>query len=107
MKSIPCDRRRNWHKHRAPEQVLLDDEMSGWEFYGNVVRNATTGVHRRWTAKRHTDNYFEANDKDVAFDNRGMNWQSKSCAENCSASLGTSCFHAILVDLTINTHRIR
>jgi len=78
----------------------LDDEMSGWEFYGNVVRNATTGVllggGRRNVIR---DNYFEANDKDVAFDNRGMNWQSKSCAENCSASLGTSCFHAILVDL--------
>eukprot|EP00937_MAST-01D_sp_MAST-1D-sp2_P005041 g5041.t1 len=78
----------------------LDDEMSGWQFYGNSIRNCTTGVllggGRRNVIRNNT---FKANDKDIAFDDRGMNWQHASCLQNCSASLGTSCFRATLDSL--------
>jgi hypothetical protein len=36
---------------------------------------------------------------DIAFDNRGMSWQAKSCQKNCDPALGTSCFAAILEGL--------
>ena len=75
----------------------LDDEMSGWDFYGNTIRNSTVGVliggGRR---NRIHDNTFIDNDNDIHFDDRGMNWQSVSCHFNCSASLGTSCFRVAL-----------
>lgn len=76
----------------------LDDEMSGWTFGpGNTIINSTQGVllgGGRDNVIR--DNKFVDNDVDVAFDNRGMNWQSKSCKYNCSASLGSSCFRVAL-----------
>jgi hypothetical protein len=75
----------------------LDDEMSGWEFSGNTVINATTGVLLGGGRRNNiSGNQFTNCDGDVHFDDRGLNWQSKSCAANCSASMGTSCFHTSL-----------
>lgn len=75
----------------------LDDEMSGWEFSGNLVINATTGVLLGGGRRNNIiGNQFTNCDADVHFDNRGMNWQSKSCHPNCSASMGTSCFYTSL-----------
>lgn len=75
----------------------LDDQMSGWEFYGNTVTDAVTGVLLGGGRRNHLhSNHFAGNDKDIAFDDRGLTWQSKSCAENCSASMGTSCFRVAL-----------
>ena len=74
--------------------------MSGWEFYGNVVRNASQAV--LLGGGRHNrihSNLFIDNDVDVAFDDRGLSWQSKSCLKNCSSSMGnstTSCFFNLL-----------
>ena len=85
-------------------------EMSGYDFYGNTVINATTGVllggGRR---NRIHSNTFIDNDLDIAFDNRGnngplylathlaairqrvsfipgagMNWMADYCNWNCS-----------------------
>lgn len=81
----------------------LDDQMSGWDFYSNVVFNASTGVllggGRR---NRIHANHFAACDTDVAFDNRGMTWESASTYRNCSVSMGTSttsCFYNALRDV--------
>ena len=78
----------------------LDDQMSGWEFYGNTIVNATTGVliggGRRNIISNNT---FIDCDNDIHFDNRGMNWQANSCAIGCDPKLGTSCFHGELVAL--------
>ena len=56
----------------------LDDQMSGYDFYGNTIINATTGVllggGRR---NRIHSNTFIDNDLDIAFDNRGMNWMAE------------------------------
>ena len=70
----------------APQNAFyLDDEMSGWEFYGNTIRNSTTGVliggGRRNVVRNNT---FIDNDNDIHFDNRGMSWQHKSCLANCT-----------------------
>ena len=60
------------------------------------VVNATTGVllggGRR---NRIHSNTFVACDTDIAFDDRGLNWQHASCLKNCTAaypSPSTSCF---------------
>ena len=78
----------------------LDDQISGWKFYGNTVVNATTGVliggGRRNLISNNT---FIDCDNDIHFDNRGMNWQAISCAIGCDPKLGTSCFHGELVAL--------
>ena len=66
--------------------------MSGWDIYGNVFSNASQGVLLGGGRRNQIhDNLFLSNNVDVAFDNRGMNWQSTFCQFNCSASLGTSC----------------
>ena len=78
----------------------LDDQMSGWEFYGNTIVNATTGIliggGRRNLISNNT---FIDCDADIHFDNRGMNWGHSNCAIGCDPKLGTSCFHAELVAL--------
>ena len=74
----------------------LDDEMSGWEFSGNTVINASTGVLLGGGRRNNISGNSLYCDADIHFDNRGMNWQSRSCQLNCSASMGTSCFHASL-----------
>ena len=80
----------------------LDDQMSGWDFYGNLIVNATTGVLLGGGRdnKIH-DNTFLACDSDVHFDNRGMNWQDDSCLQNCTDVYpypSTSCFLYALND---------
>jgi len=71
--------------------LYLDDQMSGYDVYGNTIVNATQGVllggGRR---NRLHNNTFVACDVDVAFDARGLSWQRASCQKNCSASMGTS-----------------
>jgi hypothetical protein len=76
----------------------LDDQMSGYDFYGNTVKNATTGVllggGRR---NRIHSNTFIDNDLDIAFDNRGMNWMADYCNYNCTgytpnAAQSAGCF---------------
>ena len=65
----------------------LDDQMSGYEFYGNTVVNATTGVLLGGGRdNRIHGNTFVGCDTDVAFDDRGLNWQAKSCQRNCTAA---------------------
>ncbi|KAL1521884.1 hypothetical protein AB1Y20_021535 [Prymnesium parvum] len=83
-------------KSCAQNACYLDDQMSGYDFYGNTIINASQGVllggGRRNRIHR---NRFVACDVDVAFDDRGLTWQSDSCQRNCSASMGTqttSCF---------------
>ena len=79
-------------KSCSQNAFYLDDEMSGWDIYGNVFSNASQGVLLGGGRRNQIhDNLFLSNNIDVAFDNRGMNWQSKFCQFNCSASLGTSC----------------
>ena len=74
--------------------------MSGWDFYGNTMRNCSTGVLLGGGRDNHIhDNIFIDNDRDIAFDNRGMNWQAKCCQIDCDPATGTSCFHAGLVAL--------
>ena len=52
-------------------EQYLDDQMSGWKFYGNLIKNATTGVllggGRRNVIR---DNTFVSCDLDIEFDNR-------------------------------------
>ena len=78
----------------------LDDQMSGYEFYGNTVVNATTGVLLGGGRdNRIHGNTFIGCDTDVAFDDRGLNWQAKSCQRNCTAAFdpySTSCFYNLL-----------
>ena len=78
----------------------LDDQMSGYEFYGNTVVNATTGVLLGGGRdNRIHGNTFVGCDTDVAFDDRGLNWQAKSCRRNCTAAFpkySTSCFYNLL-----------
>jgi hypothetical protein len=54
--------------------------MSGYDFYGNTIINSTTAV--LLGGGRHNKihgNTFIANDKDIAFDDRGMTWQLNYC----------------------------
>eukprot|EP00039_Didymoeca_costata_P013068 m.193312 g.193312 ORF g.193312 m.193312 type:complete len:730 (-) comp15666_c0_seq7:2429-4618(-) len=84
-------------KSCSQNAFYLDDEMSGWEFYGNIIKNSTTGV--LLGGGRHNKvhgNVFINNDADIHFDNRGMNWQAASCKKDCNASMGTSCFRVDL-----------
>lgn len=79
--------------------------MSGYDFYGNTVINATTGVllggGRR---NRIHSNTFIDNDLDIAFDNRGMNWMADYCTWNCTGGKSTAaqnpgCFRTKLEQL--------
>jgi parallel beta-helix repeat protein len=80
--------------------IYLDDQMSGWDIYGNTIINSTWGVligggrHNRIHG-----NTFINNDLDVYFDSRGLNWEYKMCQFNCSASEGSSCFRVALEDV--------
>ena len=72
-------------KSCSQNAFYLDDQMSGWEFYGNTIRNATVGFLLGGGRRNLIhDNYFENNDNDIHFDNRGMNWQLDYCSYNCS-----------------------
>ena len=90
-------------KSCSQNAFYLDDQMSGYDFYGNTVINATQGM--LLGGGRHNrvhSNTFIACDIDIAFDDRGLNWQAASCARNCSATMGTSttsCFYNKLRDL--------
>ena len=84
-------------KSCSQNAFYLDDQMSGWEFYGNTIINSTTGVLLGGGRRNHIhDNFFLNNDKDIAFDNRGMTWQHSACLINCT---GPVCFHAELENL--------
>jgi hypothetical protein len=84
----------------------LDDQMSGWDFYGNTIINATTGVLIGGGRRNHIhSNLFVNNDRDIAFDNRGMtsghDW-GIGCEQNCSLKMGnvtTSCLYNALRDI--------
>jgi hypothetical protein len=81
----------------------LDDEMSGYEFYGNLIKNATNGALLGGGRDNFIhSNHFEACDSDIHFDDRGLNWQSKSCQRNCTLTMGTSttsCLYNALRDV--------
>ena len=72
-------------KGESQNAFYLDDQMSGYEFYNNTIINSTTGVllggGRRNTIR---DNRFINNDRDIAFDDRGMTWQKNYCNYNCT-----------------------
>ena len=78
----------------------LDDQMSGYAFYENPIVNATTGVLLGGGRRNHIhDNVFLSNDKDVAFDDRGLTWQQTTCQQNCTHAYppgSTSCFYNAL-----------
>ena len=103
--------------------------MSGYDFYGNTIINATTGVllggGRR---NRIHDNLFIGCDTDIAFDDRGLNWMGKatrpcplaallsahlrpssfslqSCVKDCDPAMGTSCLYATLASLNYTQAR--
>jgi parallel beta-helix repeat protein len=83
-------------KSCSQNAFYLDDEMSGWTFTGNTIINSTTGVllggGRRNTISNNT---FIANDVDIAFDGRGLTWQTGYCRANCTDVHGVvqpSCF---------------
>ena len=58
--------------------------MSGWDFYGNIIRNSSQGVLLGGgRLNRIHGNVFIDNDKDFGFDERGLVWQSASCQYNC------------------------
>jgi hypothetical protein len=71
--------------------------MSGYAFYENTIVNATTGVLLGGGRRNHIhDNVFLSNDKDVAFDDRGLTWQQTTCRQNCTHAYppgSTSCFY--------------
>ena len=72
-------------KSCSQNAFYLDDQMSGWEFYGNTIINATTGVLLGGGRRNKIyDNFFLNNDNDVHFDARGLSWQTDYCAANCS-----------------------
>ena len=84
-------------KSCSQNAFYLDDQMSGWEFYGNTIINSTTGILLGGGRRNYIhDNFFLNNDKDIAFDNRGMTWQHSACQINCT---GPVCFHAELENL--------
>ena len=65
----------------------LDDQMSGWEIYGNtIIINATTGV-RLGGGRRNTlqNNTFISCDQDIAFDNRGETNVPSTCNSTTSS----------------------
>ena len=76
----------------------LDDQMSGWEFHGNTVINASTAVKigggRRNMIRNNT---FIDCDEDVAIDNRGQewSWQMEYCDPGCDPSAGRNCVAGI------------
>ena len=81
----------------------LDDMMSGYEFYGNLIRNATVGILIGGGRHNHVhSNHFEACDNDIHFDDRGLNWMAKSCQRDCAVRMGTtttSCLYNALRDM--------
>ena len=84
---------------KTQSAFYLDDQMSGWDFYGNKIRNASQGV--LLGGGRHNrihSNIFEANDRDIGFDNRGMYWQRDACSVHCVGTT-TACFRHTLEEL--------
>lgn len=83
-------------KSCSQNAFYLDDQMSGYDFYGNTIINSTTGVLLGGGRRNSIhDNVFINNDVDIAFDNRGMTWQLNYCRYNCTdASQGyqPACF---------------
>ena len=72
-------------KSCSQNAFYLDDQMSGWEFYGNTIRNASVGVLLGGGRRNSIhDNHFVDNDFDIHFDNRGETWQLDYCRLNCS-----------------------
>jgi len=61
--------------------IYLDDQMSGYQVYGNIVENCELGfmLGGGRTTLVH-NNTFKGNDNDIEFDNRGMVWQKPYCA---------------------------
>eukprot|EP01046_Picozoa_sp_COSAG06_P020940 COSAG06_NODE_1554_length_9117_cov_3.864050_1_plen_1209_part_00 len=71
-------------------RIDLDDEMSGWEVYGNTLRNVGLGVLIGGGRRNHIhSNHFEDCDFDIHIDNRGMSPTTKRCHANCT---GSDCF---------------
>jgi hypothetical protein len=68
----------------------LDDEMSGYEVYGNTLREVGLGVLIGGGRRNKVySNRFEDCDFDIHMDNRGMSAATKRCHANCT---GTGCF---------------
>lgn len=76
--------------------IYLDDQMSGYQIYGNLVENCELGfmlgggrnnnVYNN-TYERNSYHYsllikysFRANDNDIEFDDRGLTWQTAWCS---------------------------
>eukprot|EP00040_Diaphanoeca_grandis_P011519 m.59091 g.59091 ORF g.59091 m.59091 type:complete len:658 (-) comp22658_c0_seq1:334-2307(-) len=90
-------------KSCSQNAFYLDDQMSGYEFYGNTIINSTTGVllggGRRNLIHNNT---FINNDVDIAFDDRGLTWQLSYCNQNCTSTrdgVNPSCFYKELEGL--------
>eukprot|EP00730_Choanoeca_flexa_P000773 TRINITY_DN10329_c0_g1_i8.p1 TRINITY_DN10329_c0_g1~~TRINITY_DN10329_c0_g1_i8.p1 ORF type:complete len:342 (+),score=35.30 TRINITY_DN10329_c0_g1_i8:597-1622(+) len=62
------------------QAVYLDDEMSGWIVTNNTFIDCQKGVFVGGGRKTHVyNNTFYNVDTALHLDNRGMNWQAKSC----------------------------
>ena len=78
---------------RLQTAFYLDDQMSGWDFYGNIISNSSVGILLGGGRRNNIHhNYFINNNNNILFDNRGMIWEQSSCSINGS-------FHKELLSL--------
>ena len=72
-------------KSCSQNAFYLDDQMSGYQFYGNTIVNASVGVLLGGGRRNSiVDNVFIDCDGDVHFDNRGQTWHLDYCRKNCT-----------------------
>lgn len=75
-------------QHMSQIAIYLDDQMSGWDVYGNVVRNATQAVAIAGGRDNLVhENVFIDNDSDVEIDDRGLSWEPELCQRNSTSPL--------------------
>jgi parallel beta-helix repeat protein len=76
-------------KSCSQNAFYLDDEMSGYQFYNNTIKNAAVGILLGGGRDNSiTHNHFENNINDIHFDARGLTWQQNYCNANCTSKEG-------------------
>jgi len=69
---------------RLQSAFYLDDQMSGWDFYNNIISNSNLGVLLGGGRRNNIhNNYFFNNSYDIFFDNRGMTKEQFLCSKPC------------------------
>ena len=76
--------------HDSPQAACyLDDQMSGFEVYGNTFTDCQTAVIVGGGRDNQIHgNFFESCDFDILFGDRGLTWQAKIAWQNCSLQMG-------------------